>query len=60
MPVQKICPRCKSEFLCQHENISQCACSKISINKKEMEFIKKQYKDCLCVKCLQELKTMQT
>jgi len=56
MPDVKICPRCKSEFLCYHENILLCACSKVALTDAEREFIAKQYSACLCVECLQQLK----
>lgn len=56
MPVEKICPRCKSEFLCYHENILLCDCSKVNLSEMERAFIAEQYSDCLCMTCLQELK----
>jgi len=55
IPVIKRCPRCQREFLCHHENIALCDCSKVKLTAAEREKISKQYPDCLCLKCLQEL-----
>jgi len=57
IPVVKRCPRCKNEFLCHHENIALCECSKIKLTAAEREKISRLFSGCLCIKCLQELKT---
>ena len=51
----EICPRCKASFECNAGNIVNCHCSRISLCKAAMAFIKDNYSDCLCANCLKAL-----
>ncbi|MEP7163409.1 MAG: cysteine-rich CWC family protein [Ferruginibacter sp.] len=51
----KYCPRCNRLFECKVGNISQCQCNNIKLPEAVAAFIDRQYNDCLCLKCLQEL-----
>jgi Family of unknown function (DUF5522)/Cysteine-rich CWC len=52
---QKICPRCRKEFICNSENIAACACSKITISNGTRSFLANTFYRCLCNDCLTEL-----
>ncbi|HEY4965223.1 MAG TPA: cysteine-rich CWC family protein, partial [Puia sp.] len=52
---QKICPRCKKEFNCHAENISACACSKVTLSNGTKSFLANTFYDCLCTDCLEKL-----
>ena len=59
----KYCPRCNQVFECKVGNILQCQCYGIQLTERETTFIEKEYGDCLCIACLQEIKkdfTLQT
>lgn len=48
----KICPGCKKEFTCNSENISACACSRVSLSNETKAFLAKTFYNCLCNDCL--------
>ena len=50
--MKKKCSKCKVKFSCQSENISSCWCTKINISQQKIKILKKNYSDCLCVRCL--------
>jgi Cysteine-rich CWC len=55
------CQRCGEIFVCKANNVLQCDCMKVSLTKAETEYIRDitewEYDgNCLCVKCLEELK----
>lgn len=52
----KKCSRCGIQIECKSYNIKSCECSEISLIKEEIEFIHLKYQDCLCNKCLMEMK----
>jgi hypothetical protein len=52
----KHCPRCKAAFECKVGNIAECQCSGITFNETEKDYIAQNYADCLCRKCLLEVK----
>ncbi len=52
----KQCGRCSTPFLCKPEAVSECDCRKIELSFEETQFIAAAYKDCVCNKCLLELK----
>jgi hypothetical protein len=56
LPEQKQCERCGNAFECNPANITACQCSSVQLNDQERSFIRKQFDDCLCGKCLNELK----
>jgi hypothetical protein len=51
----KICQRCAKHFECNANNIAACECSRVSLNEKELKFIKENFKDCICANCLMEI-----
>lgn len=57
---EKKCPRCGSLFICNHEDILNCQCSKVKLSKAAQQYIAKNYQDCLCCKCLNEINKEQT
>jgi len=57
---EKKCPRCSSSFECKSGDIVQCQCYGISFSTEERAFIEERYEDCLCRKCLLELKHRYT
>lgn len=53
---QKSCPRCQQPFECKVGDVLNCQCFGISFNETEKAHIEGRYQDCLCRKCLLELK----
>lgn len=54
---KKQCPRCSTEFECKTGSILLCQCSKIEMTAEQLEYSNSQYNDCLCLSCLNELRT---
>lgn len=54
---KKHCPRCFAEFECKTGSILLCQCSKIEMTAEQLEYSNSQYDDCLCLSCLNELRT---
>ena len=54
---KKHCPRCESEFECKTGSILLCQCSQIEMTAEQLEYSCTQYNDCLCLSCLQNLRT---
>ena len=54
---KKQCPRCSTEFECKTGSILLCQCSKIEMTAEQLEYSNSQYDDCLCLSCLNELRT---
>ena len=52
----KQCPRCLDTFECKVGNIALCDCMKVELTAKERAYISKQFEDCICVRCLAEMK----
>ncbi|MGD8780693.1 MAG: cysteine-rich CWC family protein [Ignavibacteria bacterium] len=52
----KYCPRCGSPFECKSGNITQCQCFEVELSAHDLQLMKEVYDDCLCKKCLLELK----
>ncbi|QCX54123.1 cysteine-rich CWC family protein [Elizabethkingia sp. JS20170427COW] len=53
---EKNCPRCQAPFDCKVGSIMLCQCSDIQLNYEELNYIGSLYDDCLCLKCMKELK----
>ncbi len=51
----KKCERCNQEFNCRHDDIFECHCIHVPISEKAQKYLKENYKDCLCNKCLREI-----
>jgi len=53
---EKYCPRCRAAFECKVGDITQCQCYGLSFTPEEKAFIGQRFEDCLCRRCLLELK----
>ncbi len=53
----KNCPRCSVPFLCRAGSISACQCSTVELGRPERNYIQERFQDCLCVRCLHDLKS---
>jgi len=54
--MNKRCPRCGAAFICTHDAF--CQCVGVRLNEKAREFLRAQYSDCLCRKCLEEVNNL--
>jgi hypothetical protein len=54
--VKKNCPRCGSTFECNADDITNCKCYGIDLNMDELQIITKQFADCICLNCLNEIR----
>ncbi|HEV8515926.1 MAG TPA: cysteine-rich CWC family protein [Cyclobacteriaceae bacterium] len=54
---QKFCQRCKASFECKVGSIALCQCSSIILDDNERDYIRENFNDCLCVKCMKEIKS---
>ncbi len=52
--MEKRCPKCKELFVCKHNNIERCHCKEVELSDKQKVWIKENYSDCLCNKCLRD------
>ena len=52
----KGCGRCQAPFECKVGNILECQCYGVSMSIEEKKFISDNYSDCLCRRCLEEIK----
>lgn len=52
----KNCARCHATFECKPGNISQCQCFETALTMEERIYIEQQFTDCLCNRCLREMK----
>ena len=52
----KTCPRCHAPFECRVGTIQLCQCSKVELNDKERSYIRQHFDDCLCARCMQDMK----
>lgn len=50
------CARCGNAFECNPQNISACHCAAVPLHLWEQQYIASKFKDCLCNKCLNEMK----
>jgi hypothetical protein len=53
---EKNCPRCNAKFTCNVRDIKNCQCNTVKLSEKESELIQLNFEDCLCIKCLLEIK----
>lgn len=47
---EKKCPVCGEKFACIHS--SECWCNGLKLSEKVLEYLKKNYQNCLCKNCL--------
>jgi len=52
----KKCGKCGKNFECNADNISECRCSTVNLNEHHRKIISEKFSDCLCMKCLSEIK----
>jgi len=52
----KNCPRCESLFECKSGSILLCQCQTVILSAEQIEYMYMQYDDCLCAKCLLEVR----
>lgn len=55
-PSYKGCERCGASFVCRPYDISRCDCRAVALSPEEARFIAVQFRDCVCNRCLLELK----
>ena len=56
----KTCARCGATFECKAGDITNCQCYGVKLSAEAEGFISKQYDDCLCRNCLQQLSRQHT
>jgi hypothetical protein len=49
--MKKICENCGKEFICSHDQ--NCWCVRYKVSAKLSEYLKTNFKDCLCSECLE-------
>ncbi len=52
----KYCPRCNTAFECKVGNVTECQCDGFIFNEAERDYMSQAYDDCLCRRCLSEIK----
>jgi hypothetical protein len=53
--MKKTCPRCNSVFECRSNQVPECDCTKVSLSAEASQYIRDNYPDCLCLKCLKQI-----
>lgn len=51
-PVSKVCEACNQAFVCGQYG---CWCSQVGITERQMDWVEKSFKDCLCPDCLKNV-----
>lgn len=52
----KNCPRCNRELECKSGSILLCQCQTVVLSPEQLDYINSQYLDCLCARCLLEVR----
>ncbi len=52
----KQCARCQTVFECKSGSIMLCQCQTVVLSTEQLEYISEQYEDCLCSRCLLEMR----
>lgn len=52
----KACSRCETVFECKVGNVENCQCQAVRLSDDVQKLIQKDYEDCLCARCLKELR----
>lgn len=50
------CPRCGEYFVCKSGSYFLCDCSDIALSRELSAYLAENWDDCLCCKCLMEIK----
>jgi len=53
---EKQCPRCRRLFECKSGSILLCQCQTVLLSPEQLEYIAFRYEDCLCSRCLREVR----
>ena len=53
----KQCARCNTLFECKSGSIMLCQCQTVVLSTEQLEYISEQYEDCLCSRCLLEVRS---
>ena len=51
----KTCPHCHKSFECKSDDVINCQCASVELDQNQRDMILKQYDDCLCALCLEQL-----
>ncbi len=54
---EKDCPRCRRPFECKSGSILLCQCQTVVLDDDQLAWIAGHYDDCLCSRCLRELRS---
>jgi hypothetical protein len=49
----KKCSKCEAPFTCQNQSAG-CWCENVKLSAQMLTYLKENYENCLCPKCLQE------
>ena len=49
------CPRCKTDFTCTADDVSNCSCQSVTLAKETRDFLSLTFYKCLCTDCLRAL-----
>lgn len=52
----KTCNACQQLFACHANKITECECHHIQLSLPQLEWLRTQFKDCICLSCLKKLK----
>jgi hypothetical protein len=52
----KACQRCNTSFECKPGSVTQCQCFEVVLSAEQRAYPEHRYSDCLCPKCLVQLK----
>ncbi|MEK9629740.1 MAG: cysteine-rich CWC family protein [Nitrospinota bacterium] len=52
---RKTCPKCGKQFECENDSPNPCQCDGVPLNKKQLDYIKNNFENCLCLNCLHQL-----
>lgn len=58
MSKSKVCTHCKSEIICNVDDINNCECKEISISNSTRLFLASSFHKCLCNNCLTKFDEM--
>ena len=51
----KHCSRCSEKLICKVDDIENCPCTTLAIDKSTAEFLATTFYDCLCKNCLEKV-----
>ncbi len=51
-PIIKQCPKCKTDFFCNQQEIQNCSCGNLYLEAETLDFLENNFEGCLCNSCL--------